>query len=281
MNQGIFQHSCFRSFLLAHAEAKKAKTRGWSYRRWAKDLGLENAATLTRIIKGDRAPGPEITEKFVRYFAFSKSQAEFFKHLVRLEKTREDDVRVLILDRLRKLHPERRFQELDHQTFMAISNWYFCPIRESARMKNAPSDPAEIAKALRSKVTPTQVKEAIEILVKLGLLARDSTGKLKYAGGIIDTKPGIATEGAKRYLEQFLDQARSALRETPIEEHSYFGTAVAIRKDKIPEAKKLIHEFKERFIALVAAEEGQGEIIYQFQSQFFPVLKGTDEGEEK
>jgi uncharacterized protein (TIGR02147 family) len=139
---------------------------------------------------------------------------------------------------------------------------------------------------LRGKVTPGQVKAAIEILVELGLLARDpSTGKVSYAGGIIDTKPGVATEGAKRYIEQFLDQAKAALRETPIEKHSFFGTAVAVRMDKVPEAKRLIHEFKARFIDLVAAEAGQGEAIFQFQTQFFPVLEGNgtqeSEGESK
>jgi uncharacterized protein (TIGR02147 family) len=277
MNESVFQHSGFRSFLLAHAQAKRSRARGWSYRRWAQDLGLENAATLTRIIKGDRSPGPEVTEKFVHYFAFTPTQAEFFRHLVRLEKTREADVRILILERLRRLHPKRKFQELDHRVFLAISNWYFAAIRESVRLKGASSDAAKISKALRSKVSPAEVKRAIEILIDLDLLARDpATGTLSYAGGIIDTKPDVGSEGAKRYIEQFLDQAKAALRETAIDSHCFTGTAMSIKREKIAEAKRLIHEFKARFLDVVTSEPGDGDVVFQFQTQFFPIVEGEE-----
>jgi uncharacterized protein (TIGR02147 family) len=273
--ESVYQHAGFRNFLLAHAARKKARARGWSYRRWARDLGLENAASLTRILKGDRAPGPEMTEKLVAYFGFAKAEAEFFRHLVRLDKTREGEVRVLLMERLRKLHPRRKFRELDHKAFLAISSWYFMPIRESMRMKDALQDPASIAKTLRGKVTAGEVKRAIEILIELGLLARDGvTGRVSYVDGIVDSRPEEESEGVNRYLEQFLDQAREAVRTTTVEEASFVGTAVAIRRDRLAEAKAMIHEFKARFIELAAAPEGEGDDIYQFQLQFFPVLKG-------
>ncbi|HUP57388.1 MAG TPA: TIGR02147 family protein, partial [Bdellovibrionota bacterium] len=270
--ESVYQHAGFRNFLLAHAARKKARARGWSYRRWARDLGLENAASLTRILKGDRAPGPEMTEKLVAYFGFAKAEAEFFRHLVRLDKTREGEVRVLLMERLRKLHPRRKFRELDHKAFLAISSWYFAPIRESMRMRHALQDPAAIARALGGKVTPTEVKRAIEILVELGLLCRDAeTGKLSYVEGVVDSRHDIESEGVDRYLEQFLDQAKEAVRTTSIDEGSFSGTAVAVRLDRLAEAKAMIRDFKARFIELAAAPEGEGDAVYQFQVQFFPV----------
>ena len=77
-------------FLHAYAEAAREKNSHWSYGIWARGLGVNDPSSITKILQGQRNPGPDLTEKFVRFFSFSEPEESHFRDLVHLRKLRNE-----------------------------------------------------------------------------------------------------------------------------------------------------------------------------------------------
>ena len=86
----IQDFSDYRSFLLSYAQDMKRRRPSWSYRSWAKKLELGAVSSITKIIQGDRNPGPVLIEKLIRYFKFRERDAQYFRDLVQLHKIKQD-----------------------------------------------------------------------------------------------------------------------------------------------------------------------------------------------
>jgi uncharacterized protein (TIGR02147 family) len=260
----------YRTFLIAHAQEQKRRNPQWSYGAWAKRLGLGGTATITRIIHGDRHPGPKLVDKLVQYFGFAPREAEYFRDLVQLDKLRSDPkMSALLMERLGKKYSNDLKKNVDEKTFQTISNWYFLTIREMVRLQNFKLDPTWISSMLRFKVNARQVTHALQILQDLGLISATENNQVEQLEGRLDTTNDVASEAIKRYHEEMLENARSALRSVPPEEREVSSQTLAINSANLSKAKALIREFQDKFAELL--EEEKGDQVYQFQLQLFPL----------
>jgi uncharacterized protein (TIGR02147 family) len=268
----IKQFTDYRAFLLAHVQDSKRRNIDWTYGVFAKTLGLKDTSSITKIVQGQRTPGPAITSELIRYFQFSPKEAAYFQDLVRLQKIKSDPrLTVLLLEKMGKDHPDGALRLLDDKSFRLVSNWYCTTIREMVRLDEFFEDPNWISKKLHFKVTPTEAARAIELLIQVDLLKRDDKGKLAIAQGRFHTTNDISNEAIKRYHEAMLDNAKLALRKFDVEDREITATCLTMSSSRFSEAKELIREFRHRFAKLM--EEDHGDITVQMQIQFFPLTK--------
>ncbi|MEK6706132.1 MAG: TIGR02147 family protein [Bdellovibrionota bacterium] len=264
----------YRAFLLAHAQDMKKQKPSWSYRCWAKTLGLSATSSITKIIQGQRHPGPLMTEKLIQYFRFRERDAQYFRDLVRLYKIRRDPkLSVLLMEKMGRQHPGGAIKILDDPTFSIVSGWYHFVIREMSRMDSFFEDPEWISKSLRFKATPREVGQAIQKLLQANMLIRDERGRLKVSDGRIHTGSGAASEAIKRYHEQMLENAKQGVRAIPMDEREFTSSVLVVRKENLSRAREAIREFKNKFVELF--EETAGEAVYALQIQLYPVTKAN------
>lgn len=262
----------YRTFLVAHAQEMKQKKRSWSYSLWSKNLGLKATSSLTKIIQGHREPGELITKKLIQYFKFDDKQAAYFKDLVRLKKIQRDPkLCVLLMEKMDQECADSPLRILDDKTFLIISNWYFLALRELFRIRKMKEDPLFIAEKFHFKVNSLDISKAINILIEKNLLARNKNGSLCVADGRLDTTNDISSEAIKRYHEQMLENAKTALRSLSVEEREFTSTTFVMNSNKIKVAKELIRDFKARFEALL--DDDKGDQVYQIQIQLFPLTQ--------
>lgn len=260
----------YRTFLIAHAQEQKRRNPQWSYGAWAKRLGLGGTATITRIIHGDRHPGPKLVDKLIQYFGFAPREAEYFRDLVQLDKLRSDPkMSTMLMEKLGKKYSNEMKKSVDEKTFQTISNWYFLTIREMVRLVGFKLDPTWISNMLRFKVNARQVTHALQILQELELIRTTPDNRVEQVEGRLDTTNDVASEAIRRYHEEMLDNARNALRNVPPEEREVSSQTLAINSSNLSKAKALIREFQEKFAELL--EEERGDQVYQFQLQLFPL----------
>jgi len=261
----------YRAFLVAHVQDCKLRKNDWTFGIFARQLGLKDPSSITKIIQGQREPGEAITGKLIRYFQFNTRDAQYFQDLIRLRKMKNDPrLTVMLLEKMGKDHPDASLKLLDDKAFQLISNWYCIAIREMVRLDAFVSDPAWISKTLQFKVTPTEAGKAIELLIQAGLLNR-TDGKLSITQGRFQTSNDLSSEAIKRYHESMLDHAKEALRKFEPTEREFTASTVTMNSSRIGEAKELIREFKGRFAKLL--EEDNGDVTTQIQIQFFPLTK--------
>jgi uncharacterized protein (TIGR02147 family) len=268
----VHQFTDYRTFLTAYVQGNKQAKPQWSYGAWAQNLGLKTTSSITKIIQGQREPGPAITEKLIKYFGFNQKQAQYFRDLVRLEKIKNDPrLSVLLMQKMGKDHPDASLRIMDDKVFLTISNWYILALRELCRAGHFKEDPEWIAQQFHFKVTSREIRQAIEALIELQLLQRDRQGRLKIIDGRIDTTTDVASEAIKLYHEQMLTHAKEAIRKFGVKEREFTATSLLMSSKNIEKAKTLIRDFRHNFEKLM--EEDSGDQIYQIQIQLFPLTK--------
>lgn len=267
----IFEFTNYRSFLSAYYEDSKKKNLRWSYEVWTRKLGLKNNSSIIKIICGQREPGPKITRKLVDYFKFNNDQKVYFEDLIRLSKAKKDPaLSVTLMQKIQKQFPHCKQRLLDNEEFSAISHWWFYAVRQMTKLKMFTDDPKWISKNLNFKVPPKEIRKAINILLRLGLLEREEKNhNLKFSKENIQTATDIASEAIKRFHEEMLLNARSAIRSVNITEREISGQTITISKDNISKARALIRAFEEEFCNLFDTD--RADEVYQLNIQFFPL----------
>jgi hypothetical protein len=102
----IFHYTSFVTFLKDYYAFKRSVNPHFNYTVWSKKLYLDNVASLTRILSGERFPGTKILDALCAYFKFSDKERECFLTLVRLEKETNSEVRALYQRQLVELRAE-------------------------------------------------------------------------------------------------------------------------------------------------------------------------------
>lgn len=267
----LFEYFDFRNFLADHLEYVKRGNPRFSYGSWAVRMGLSSTASLTRLVKGDRFPGAEITRRLCEYFRFSERERRYFENLVLLERVKGDpELKPLVVEKLLAVNHKRKFQALDHETFRMISNWYYFAIRELSQRGDFIRDPKWIAEQLQFKVSRREVSRALKTLESLGLIQSRPGKPSGKALSDVDWESDVAGEASKRNHEQSLENAKLALREVELEAREFVSACFNLESRQIPLAKTLIREFKERFIRTLERPH-EGDATYQVQIQFFPL----------
>jgi uncharacterized protein (TIGR02147 family) len=272
----LFTFNNYRDFLNDFLLKKKSINRHFSLGLWAKDLGLSSTASLSRILNGQRSPGKDITEKLVDYFKFRKKEREYFVHLILLEKAHEDDdLRGLVVDKLRKLHPHKSFKLVKQDTFAAMSHWYYFAIREMVNLPHFKEDATWIRTQLNFKVELKAIEKAITTLLELGLLSRNKEGRLMQIEPHMDWGNDVSNEASKRNHEQNLDHAKKALRDIDLELREFNSVCMNVKQSDLPAFKDSIRAFKREMIDRFEATAGDH--TYQLQLQLFPYTKTNSE----
>jgi uncharacterized protein (TIGR02147 family) len=266
----------YRAFLKHYAESTKKKRPSWSYAAWAKAMGLKSTSSLTKIIQGDREPGPEIVEKLVRYFKFNAKEEDHFRNLVLLQKSKRDPhlQKILLKKATQEVSVGFEGRLLEVYQFQLISDWWHLGIRELLKLKNFIPAKDAIAKVFRGAVSSEQVKESLAVLEKLSLIKNTGEGY-----DVLDTTTattnGIPSEAIQLFHEQMLTLARDRLKDTAIPKRHYEGMTFLVDEDKLPDAKLLIQDFLDRFEKLMGTPKADA--LYQIQLQLFPLTKTLKE----
>lgn len=266
------QYKDYREFLQAHLQQKRAENPAWSYSVWARQLGLRSSSTLIMILNGQRNPGRALVRDLAKYFQMNSEEEQYFTDLVRLTKARTDvELSLSVLKQLEERNPNRGFQLLDENAFNAIANWYFLAIREMIQLPNFQEDAEWISAQLRFPVQKEKIAAAISIMLRMKLLERDPSGKLVSTSAHLDTKTDIYNRGLKKFHEETLENAKTAIstQEPKIREIS--GGCFAIRRGAIARAKEMIRGFQVQLCNELEAKDGDE--VYQLEIAFFPLTK--------
>lgn len=269
----IFEFVNYRSFLSTYFEDAKKRNLHWSYEAWAKKLGLKNNSSILKIIHGQREAGSTISKKLAEYFGFNNDERIYFEDLIRLSKAKNDPgLSVAIIEKIQKQFPKKTYRLLNEKEFSAISHWWFYAIRQMTKLKNFKNDPVWISKKLNFKVSPKEVRKAIQIMLELGLLRYEKeSDSLKISKECLNTSDDIASEAIKRFHEEMLSHAKKAIRSISVAEREISGCTITIAKEDMQKAKDLIRHFEEEFCKLL--DKKNGNEVYQLNIQLFPLTK--------
>lgn len=245
----VFEFDDFRAYLNYVRSHYPGMRRPITLERWAKKLNYRSPRSIAMVLKGQRLPSEDLVLAFSNDLGHSENERRYFELLVRKEKHR-DNVPKAVTEELQKLNPRLvRRKPLDGEIFTYVAAWQNYVIGQLFQTPNHSDDPDWIVERLGGKITREEVVSSLQLLEKLKILERDAgTGKLKLsATDPLITPADIPSTAARRHHVEQMDQAKGALQDQPMMEREFTCLTLRVSRKKIPEIKKMIREFRDKF----------------------------------
>lgn len=242
----------YRSILISELEKRKERNSAYSLRAFSRQLKL-SPAQLSKIISGKKPLTPKTAAKIADALAFTPLERAAF-----VESTVSD------INEESSVNP----REIREEEFHLIADWYHFAILSLSELKHHKSDPRWIASQLGIKVS--EASDAVFRLQKLNVI-EVRNGKMRQVMKPLKTATDIPSAAIRLHHFQNFEQAKRKLEETAVEEREYTSITMAISRKKIPQAKKMMTQFKRKLSTLL--ENGEKDAVYTLSLQLFPVSR--------
>ncbi len=267
----IYEYTDFRKFLSDRLKELKKLDNRYSLRFLSDRIGLSSKSHLKMVADGSRNLSMPLASKLGRAIGLADPEASFFTSLVRYgqaKSTAEQEAALEELRRKRKFIDVHRL-ELDH--FDYLSDPLALTLREMVTFPDFKEEPKWIMERLPMKATPKVIREAIEKLIRLGLIRRDGKGQLTVSNLHHSTGDGFKSVALKRFYENTFKQAADSLRQSPERRH-LGGLTMAISRRSYEQIISLYKDFNAQ-VRAIADDDNDADQVYQLIVSLFPMTR--------
>jgi len=268
----VFEYDNYRAYLKdLYGFYKKTKPQ-FSYRYFSQKAGFRSPNFLKLVIEGKRNLSPERIERFTSALKLNKKETEFFRILVHLNQARTIGEKKLYAEQLMQFRSFRYIHPLRQDQYRYYAEWYNIPIRELTILSDFSEDPGWIARSLLPPISPQQAQKALDLLLQLGLLERDESGRLVQADAFISTGDEVTSTSVANYHREMIQKGSEALDRFPGPDRDISSVTMALSDKGFQEIKSLIQKFRKELLA-IADQDQRPEGVYQINFQLFPLAK--------
>ena len=273
----IYKYDNYRVYLKDWFAWMKEVRSGFSYRVFARLTGFKAPNQLLLIINGQRNIALTSIGKYFTVLKLKPGEQKYFESLVKFNQADDMAAKKGYFQQLSAYWLKRgSFLEPSQQKY--LSNWYYAAIREMVNLAGFKEDGSWIAKRLGGLVTPPQARQAIEVLLELGLLKRDAKEKLVQSSTYVTTGDEVQSVAAYLYHDQMIKLARDSLREKPSSERNLTALTFTLRRSDYEQVVSEINDLRKRVIAVLQNRtiQDEDEALYQLNVHLFPIMKWTE-----
>jgi uncharacterized protein (TIGR02147 family) len=274
----VFAYSDYRAFMRDAFAEKKASSR-FSWREFAKRAGYASPVFLKLVAEEKSSLSTEGIERVGLALGLTDKEQEFFRLLVPFTHETNNEKKQKLFNEMRKIAALCKNHVVEANLYDYYKEWYHSVIRELA--PNVSSE-SEISKLLVPKVPLPQVKASIALLLKLGLLERDSQGKYRQTGKHLTTGENINSMAVRKHHKNMGTLAVAALEDVLKEERDISGITMGLSKEGFEAVKAEIANFRRKIkeIAVQSESKEEPESVYRINLQLFPLSKATGKTKE-
>ena len=266
----IFKYIDFRVFLADFYTEKKATTRYFSYRYFADKAGIKSPVFLKQVIDGERNLTRSMIEKFIRALNLNKKESVFFKNLVlfnqaknAFEKQEHYSVMLTMTDYVQEY-------QLQSDQYSYFDKWYTCVVRELVCIHDFKDDYGAIARSITPRIKASEVKKALQLLLRLKLLEKQQDGSYRQTNAAITSSEEVIALARRSFNSAMLTLARDANDALRPDIRNVSGITMGISRPCYEVLLAEMAAFKERVKAIVNQDENSSR-VYQLNLQLFPL----------
>ena len=267
----LFQYLDYRKFLRDWYQAAKKSRASFSFRTFSKRAGFQSTNFFKLVMDGERNLTEESLTKFVVGLKLNKQEQEFFRNLVFFNQAKTHEEKDLYYQRLIRSRKFNQLKPIEREQYEYYSTWYHTIIRELVVSKDFDGTPESIAKRISPSVTPAQAAKSIELLEKLGFIKK-TQGGWEQASSLVSTGPEVTSHMIVNYHKNLLDVTKEVLDQVPPSQRDVSTMTLGVLRDRIPQLKKKIQEFRQEILKLVSTDTDPEEVV-KLNIQLFPMTQ--------
>jgi uncharacterized protein (TIGR02147 family) len=268
----IFEYDDYRKYLKDLFKWLKLQDKKFSLRYFAKTAGYKTHSFLKEVIDGKSNLSSESIQKFATTFKLNIQETEFFKNLVCLNQSRSTEEKQIYAREIVRSHAYRKVHPLKESQLRYCTQWYYVVVREMINLPNFKEDPEWIAANTMPVITSKQAQEALDELLKLGLISRNEKGALTQTNPIIASADEVASSMVAQFHREFMKKASEAIDLVPRENRDISSVTFRVSTQTAKRIKEKIQNFR-RELMEEASRDQEPEAIFQLNLQMFPVTQ--------
>ena len=268
----VFKYKDYRKFLQDYYNDKKKGKSMFSFRFFAKKAGLTSPNYLKLVMDGQRNLTHKNVKKFAEGLGLQDKEALYFENLVFMNQAKNDEEREFYGSNMKLLKENGYGTTLTKDQYKVYSKWYFLVLKEMLLLFNFRENPRWIADKLDRTLTRREILDAIDLLLRFGLIKRDpKTNKLVPKTTDLVSEPGITSEAIKQFYKEMIKKSYEAIDLQKSDERFFNSLTVAICTDDLPKIFKKIRKFRNELDEYILRAK-KFDSVYQLNINFFRLI---------
>jgi uncharacterized protein (TIGR02147 family) len=276
----VFAYLDYRAYLRDYYNDRKAAGRGFSYRGFSRKAGLKSPNYLKLVVDGERNLSADMAERFASACGLKDDEQRYFVDLVAFSQAATLAERNQHYARLTGFKRYRNAHKLDLAHAAYFSAWYMPAIRELAARTDFRADPTWIAAQLLPAVTPQEAEHALQTLLELGLLVRDTGGAIRQTDALLSTGPETRGLHIAAYHRAMVQRAMEAIDLVPAQERDISSLTLCLGDAGLRAFKERVQRFRKELLELSELEPNPEQVV-QINFQLFPLSRRRKQGGSK
>lgn len=274
----VFKYSDYRVFLKDYYEFCKKSDPQFTYRHIAENVGFKSAGHFTQILKGSINLSMTMAGNFAEFLRLGKKEAEYFELLVRFNQAKTHAEKRRCFERILRFK-DLMIETVGHDQYKYFDKWYYVAVREVLAYYPFKGNFAELGKKLKPSISAIEAQLAIDLLVKLGLVARGNDGAYRKTAAALSAE---AVGKSVAITNQALDTMRlagEAIDRFPKDRRNISGVAFSVSRQTFETMQNEVRNFRKKILDLAQADlcpDG----VYQFNVQLFPLTDVPEKSAE-
>lgn len=252
--------------------AERKDRSGFTWRDFSKAAGYSSPVFLKLVCDGKSNLSDVGVERVASAMGLVGVDLQYFRLLVSFNQEKNAETQKEIFAQMRVLAKENEIELLGENQYDYFSSWRNPVLRELApKMNGLP--PFKMAEKFAFQTSSDEVKKALEVLQRVGMLEKNSDGNFVQVNkGVTTGNLDVTSLAVRDMHRQMGELAVKALDEIPCGERDISGLTMGISESAFYKISKEIEDFRRRVTAIVMDSSGD-ERVYRLNVQLFPLTK--------
>lgn len=271
------EYQNFRIFMRDFYTDRKTRS-GYTWRDFAKAAGYSSPVFLKLVCDGKANLSKVGVERVAQAMGLAGVDLQYFRLLVDFNQEKDSVTKKAVFKEMRTLAKENSMALVGEDQFDYYESWVNAVVRELVpQMRGA--TPSQIADRLAFETQTAEVKKALALLQKVGLLKKSGDGYEQAAKSITTGNLEVASLSVREMHRQMGELAVRALDEIPVKERDISGLTLGISENAFYRITKEIADFRRRITSIVLEDSGETK-VYRLNLQLFPLTKEFKGGQD-
>jgi uncharacterized protein (TIGR02147 family) len=206
----IYSYLDYRTYLRDVCAAKKQQNPHFSYRYLSQKIKIKSAGFFSWVLQGKRNISDRLVLELAHFFRLGSSETAYFESLVAFNQATTHEERRHAFDKLLAMR-RGSVKQMEADQCAFYRTWYYPALRELVAIVPVTDETAsEAATLLHPAIKPSDVKEALLTLARLGLVRKDGNGCYERTDQVISSRENVPLVALHDYQISSLDLAKSA-----------------------------------------------------------------------
>lgn len=271
----IFEYIEYRKFLTTWRESERKANPGLTHEYLCAKLGQKNRTYFSDVEAGRKFIGPEVLDRLIALIGLKGAEAKYFRALVGYGQPATYDEKEFWFEQIIELN-NTPCCTVDKSTYSFYKEWYHSTIRALLDACDVKDDCGKISRLLYTRVPADKVRESLDLLLALGLIAPDSRGFLKPTQKVLTTGDNVRHELLRRFQVANHRVLGEILKKDDPGTHDSTQMTISVSRQGFDRIMKRINQLRSEIRSISHKDEKKANRVYKVAIHVYPETKEVE-----